>query len=228
MTTSKWNLDAPQGFQGLRDDLPLRCYIQLLPHWRQEGATYFVTFRLNDALPAEKLRQLHRWKEKWERLLETNPETHPTDEMQRMIDQKIEDWLDQGTGSCVLKSKDTRVLLVTELLADRGTNYELGCFVTMPNHVHAIVRPMGSDDQELEDILRLWKGRSARTINKHLGISGPLWQRESYDRIIRDEEHLWRILQYIGRNPAKANLPTDHFDLWINPEWAKLGWNFQT
>lgn len=122
MTTSKWNLDAPQGFQGLRDDLPLRCYIQLQPHWRQEGATYFVTFRLNDALPAEKLRQLHRWKEKWERLLETNPETHPTDEMQRMIDQKIEDWLDQGTGSCVLKSKDTRVLLVTELLADRGTN----------------------------------------------------------------------------------------------------------
>ena len=96
----------------------------------------------------------------------------------------------------------------------------------MPNHVHAIVRPMGSDDQELEDVLRLCKGRSARAINKHLGMSGPLWQRESYDRIIRDEEHLWRCLQYIGRNPKKAGLTNASCQLWINPEWEKIGWKF--
>ncbi len=29
-----------------------------LPHWRQQGATYFVTFRLNDSLPQAKLAQL--------------------------------------------------------------------------------------------------------------------------------------------------------------------------
>ena len=40
---SMWSLPPPPGFQGLRDDLPLTVYEQLLPHWRQEGATYFVT-----------------------------------------------------------------------------------------------------------------------------------------------------------------------------------------
>lgn len=29
-----------------------------LPHWRQTGRTYFVTFRLGDSLPADKLREL--------------------------------------------------------------------------------------------------------------------------------------------------------------------------
>lgn len=53
-----WNLSAPPEFQGLRDDLPLTVYFRHLPHWRQEGATYFVTFRLIDALPKAKLHEL--------------------------------------------------------------------------------------------------------------------------------------------------------------------------
>ena len=30
--------------------------------------------------------------------------------------------------------------------------------------------------------------------------SAGLWAQESYDRIIRDEDHLYRVVQYIGRN----------------------------
>ena len=56
--SANWNLPAPPGFQGQRDDLPLKIYQQHLPHWRQDGATYFVTFRLHDSLPQAKLREL--------------------------------------------------------------------------------------------------------------------------------------------------------------------------
>jgi putative transposase len=61
-----WNLAAPPGFQGLREDKDLTIYIRHLPHWRQEGATYFATFRLGDSLPQSKLRELTDWRKEWE------------------------------------------------------------------------------------------------------------------------------------------------------------------
>jgi len=36
-----------------------------LPHWRQEGTTYFVTFRLGDSLPKEKLEQWKKERDEW-------------------------------------------------------------------------------------------------------------------------------------------------------------------
>jgi hypothetical protein len=30
----------------------IRCIENLLPHWQQEDATYFITFRLADSIPA--------------------------------------------------------------------------------------------------------------------------------------------------------------------------------
>lgn len=50
-SAGEWNLPAPPGFQGFREDLALNSYELDLPHWRQDGATYFVTFRLGDSLP---------------------------------------------------------------------------------------------------------------------------------------------------------------------------------
>ena len=49
------NPAPPPGFRGLNPEQPVQIYYRHLPHWRQAGATYFVTFRLADALPQEKL-----------------------------------------------------------------------------------------------------------------------------------------------------------------------------
>src|SRR5262249_62338873 len=62
-----WNLPPPPGFQGLHPDNPVTVYQRHLPHWRQDGATYFVTFRLADSLPQSKLDELALLKEAWER-----------------------------------------------------------------------------------------------------------------------------------------------------------------
>jgi REP element-mobilizing transposase RayT len=108
-----------------------------------------------------------------------------------------------------------------------GERYELGCYVVMPNHVHCIVRPTNPQSHTLESVTKSWKSHSGRKINDALGGVGELWQEESYDRIIRDEEHLRRTIQYIGRNPGYAGLKREECSLWIRPEWEELGWKFE-
>ena len=222
-----WNRPPPPGFQGLRDDLPLTQYQLHLPHWRQAGATYFVTFRLHDSLPQSKLRELREFKAEWER---RNPPSVPTSAQQdlaREVMRRVEAWLDQGMGSCILRRRAVSALIEEALKAGDGSKHELGCYVVMPNHVHAIVRPIELAERALEAILQAWKGGSARAINELMKRSGTLWQRESFDRIIRDEEHLHRVIQYIGRNSKQAKLPADAVRLWIRSDWAECGWDFE-
>jgi REP element-mobilizing transposase RayT len=96
----------------------------------------------------------------------------------------------------------------------------------MPNHVHVLVRPFVEKEDSLERILHSWKRFTARQINENFMRNGPLWQKESFDRIVRDEEHLYRCIQYIGSNAKKAGLSTQACMRWIRPEWAELGWDF--
>lgn len=91
--------------------------------------------------------------------------------------------------------------------------------------MHAVVKPLG--DCELEDLLGGMKGGVVRRTNKILRRGGPLWEEESYDRIIRDEARLYRVIQYIGGNASKAGLPRSQGRRWIDPGWEMLGWGFE-
>ena len=96
----------------------------------------------------------------------------------------------------------------------------------MPNHAHVIVRPFAEDDEALSRITHSWKRHASGEINTLLGLDGPLWQDESYDRIVRDEEHLWNTIHYIYRNLRRGGLNRDRCSLWINPIWEAAGWKF--
>ena len=205
----------------------MRVYERNLPHWRQDGATYFVTFRLADSLPQSKLEELRVLKSEWERQNPPPRSYESLDEIAREMFRRIEGWLDQGLGCCALKEPRCSKVIVEAMHSCDGVDYELGCYVVMANHVHLIVRPLIPSENDLELILGKWKGSSAREINRIRGKSGTLWQQESYDRIIRDEDHVWRVIQYIGRNPKNAGLDPAKTPLWIRPEWNELGWCFQ-
>ena len=56
------------------------------------------------------------------------------------------------------------------------------------------------------------KRYSAREINRLVKRSGSLWQAESYDHVVRDEDELLRIIQYVMNNPVKAGLVEDWKD----------------
>ncbi|MEX0715214.1 MAG: hypothetical protein WD066_01435 [Planctomycetaceae bacterium] len=238
MTAEPWNLDPPPGFQGLRPDLPVTVYHRHLPHWRQEGATYFVTIRLADSLPQAKLRELEAWKREWlarqgirgtdcRSPLRADVPPDKWEEYAREIVQKVDRWLDQGMGACPFKCSEARDIVLDTIRRFDGKRYELGCCVGMPNHVHVVVRPFDPRESPLEKILQSWKLWTARKVNALLRRDGTLWQQEAFDRIVRDAEHLWRCIQYIARNPRYAGLSPEHFSLWINPAWERCGWRFE-
>ncbi len=101
-------------------------------------------------------------------------------------------------------------------------NAELDEFVIMPNHVHGIiVLRAGIDDdadpvraglrpaptttrRSLFEIVRAFKSFSARRINELRDTQGtPVWQRNYFEHIIRNEDELNRIRKYIIENPSR-------------------------
>jgi REP element-mobilizing transposase RayT len=220
-----FHLLAPPGFRGLHPDLPIRVYQRHLPHWRQPGATYFVTFRLAGSLPQSKLLALKRWRLMWERQHPGAKSEADWKSLAREITARTERWLDEGYGHCELRLPEVAQLMEDSIHRFQARRYFVSCFVLMPNHVHLTIQPQGG--YELEEILRNMKGYVARKANSWLGREGAFWDQESYDRIVRDEEHLFRVLQYIGRNPARAGLPKVEGMRWVDPSWEAAGWGFR-
>ena len=219
MTPDLFNLPAPPSFRGFDPELPMSVYYRHLPHWRQEGATYFVTFRLADSLPQDKLHFLNRLRVEWER-------SHPpprTDEdwkvYARSVTNSAERWLDEGYGACHFREQRWCLELRERLFHFQDVRYLLSCWAIMPNHCHAVIRPF--EGYDLENLLGAIKGVTSRHIKRALGTAGALWEEECYDRIVRDEEHLWRVIQYIGRNPWLAGLAAE--ESWLPLDTSELG-----
>ena len=175
-----------------------------LPHWSQDNATYFITFRLADALPE---RLLKPWREERDRWRAQHPPPWSADVEQtyhRLFSIQISSWLDAGHGSCLLRNSSCAHAVFSTMRHDDLQDVEHHAIVIMPNHVHALSSLTAST--ALPQRLRTWKGVSARHINAHCQRTGPLWQRDYFDRLVRDEEHLHRCVRYIRSNPIKANL----------------------
>ena len=83
-------------------------------------------------------------------------------------------------------------------------HYDLHAYVIMPNHVHALITQR--DGERLAYVVGAWKGWTAKQINRAAGREGPLWQRDYFDRYIRDEEHFLECIHYIEQNPVRAGL----------------------
>ncbi|MCF6313927.1 MAG: transposase [Verrucomicrobiales bacterium] len=221
---SHFTLQAPPGFRGLNNDEEIVCYRRHLPHWKQSGATYFVTFRLADSLPRIRLDELRLLREKSFRDATGGQDGQGKEEAERLLFITTERFLDQGMGDCPLREPRLRAELLEALHFADGERYELFSYVIMPNHVHLLLSPF--EGYDLSRVLRDCKRYSARNINESRGQRGKLWQAESYDRIVRDAEHLWRCLQYIGKNANKAGLVDGDYCRWVRPEWEQLGWGF--
>src|SRR5437016_7395600 len=157
-----WNLPPPPGFQGMHPDKPLTVYVRHLPHWRQDGATYFVTFRLGDSLPQSKLEEIKLLRRDWERRHNAFDSKQALEELARAVMTRVEQWLDQGMGECVLRNRAFAGFNTEAMHHFDGNRYELGCYVVMPNHVHAILRPTSPNSYPLAKILGSWKQFSSR------------------------------------------------------------------
>jgi type I restriction enzyme R subunit len=196
----------------------VRVYQRNLPHWRQDGVTYFVTFRLSDSIP-QAIRR--RWEEEKALWLKTRGIVYdgergcwhaaftrlPAPEQFRFhqhFNRQVQSCLDRGLGECHLRKAGCLNTMRGKLLGDDGSRHHMGDFIIMPNHVHLLVTPVPGED--LEVILKRMKGASAVECNRLLRRSGSFWQAESYDHIVRSLEQLREYRKYIAENPAKAGI----------------------
>lgn len=85
----------------------------------------------------------------------------------------------------------------------------------MPNHVHLLLSL--KENIPLESIVTSWKRFTSRSIGE-----GPLWQRDYFDRLIRDWDHFLNVARYIRNNPKKAKLPEGAYLLHLAPWVTEL------
>jgi putative transposase len=99
-------------------------------------------------------------------------------------------------------------------LSNHYFDIELDQFVVMPNHIHGIIVLRGSVEAGLKpaptrlknhglpEIVRALKTFSSRAINLFLKTPKRIiWQRGYFEHVIRDEEGLNKIREYIINNP---------------------------
>jgi hypothetical protein len=182
-----FTLDPPPGFHGLDPHRPVRIYTRNLPHWRQGGATYFATFHLADALPHAKKSELLCLRRDWEGRNPLPRTEAAWTEYAKTTFHAVEKWMDAGHGACWFNRPTHAAELRRAILHFHKQRYEVGCFAVLANHCHLVIRPI--DGWELESELGAIKSIVAKFIYKNESLVGELWQQESYDRIIRDEEH---------------------------------------
>ncbi|PZM86161.1 MAG: transposase [Candidatus Melainabacteria bacterium] len=191
-------LDSGEDIGSIHSRFHSRGY---LPHCEFSLEPQMLTFNLHDSIPQPVLTVL----------------TEELDILRRLEQQtkrctKIEDLLDRGLGSCALS--DPSIAQITEQAMGffDEQRYKLHAWVIMPNHVHVLLTP--KKEHSIASIVHSWKSFTSNRANKILGRSGAFWQREYFDRKIRNDKHFEDALNYIHNNPVKAGLCVSP-ELWM-------------
>jgi len=94
-----------------------------------------------------------------------------------------------------------RTVVMAVIKHFEGSRYALPAFVVMDDHVHVMVMPL--EGLELHRIVHSWKSYSATRLATGQARTAPVWQREYFDRIVRDDEEFRQKAQYMLGNPWK-------------------------
>ena len=117
--------------------------------------------------------------------------------------------------------ESVRDIVLRHCLHDHGVKARVHAAVVMPDHVHLLLTPLrdaGGNPYSLVEILQAIKGASAHSVNRSLRRSGPVWQEESFDHVLRSSESFEEKLEYIRQNPVRRGLvtrPEDYRWLWV-------------
>jgi len=129
------------------------------------------------------------------------------------------------TGTVDLSLPENSNIITETIQFWEGKRLETQAFCIMHNHVHWVFKLKETDENGkpvyLQDIMHSVKRQSSNRINKSAGKKGALWQKESFDTTIRDEEHEYNAIRYTLNNPVAAKLVKDWKD-WPD-SWCREG-----
>ena len=92
-----------------------------------------------------------------------------------------------------------------------ATDCSVFTYCIMPDHVHFLARP-NTDGVSVLTFVDRFKGKTTNA-SWRLGWRGKLWQPRYYDHIVRTDENLKEIADYILGNPVRKGL-VESLDDW--------------
>jgi len=187
-----------------------RFYRRRLPHWERPGSAHFITYRLAGSLPVEVIADL---KDRFVGNLNLarqiiDPLKRKAEELaaQQELHDLMDRYLDAGHGPRYLAEPRVARLVAENLLFHARRRYTLHRWVIMPNHVHLILTPLAKSEDRIWSLREIVHGMKSYTAHKAKQIVScqSFWQRESFDRLIRDEADFAEKARYVENNPVAA------------------------
>lgn len=180
-------------------------YRRRLPHLYDIGQHLFLTWRLHDSLPGNRVLQVGN--------LSSGQAFAALDRL-----------LDEARSGPLYLHQPALAEMVVEAIHHNASvlnHYVLHGYAVMPNHVHLLVSPL----VPLPKLTKSLKGITAKRGNEMLALTGcPFWQEESYDRLVRNEREFECIRFYIEQNPVRAGLVKEAEQYrWSSARWATRG-----
>ncbi len=117
-------------------------------------------------------------------------------------------------GEMRLNDTGQLILDAWEWLAMQYPYVELDSYIIMPNHLHGIIVIIAPTSRKpLGRLVGAFKTVTTKQVNLAQGTPGqPLWQRNYYEHVIRDDEELARIREYIVNNPMQWEMDAENPD----------------
>lgn len=193
-----------------------------LPHWDVEGKPVFITACLDGSISAAGMKRIQQYRFQLD--ARPRPENLSEQEWQltkdKLLFAMVDNLLDHESPAFHLADERQAEIVQNAFLHLAGERYTLLAFVVMPSHYHWLFLP--DDKWSCEAVERLRQSGRPRTpreiishsiqsytatmCNRVRGETGSYWQWETFDHWARDEAEMYRIIDYIERNPVRAGL----------------------
>jgi len=193
-----------------------------LPHWDVEGKPLFITACLDGSISAAGMKPIQQYR------LELDAQPRPAHLSEQEWDRNkdkllfvlVDDLLDHHSPVRHLADDRQAEIVQNAFLHFAGERYTLLAFVVMPSHHHWLFLPeenwsrraversrqSGRLRTPREIISHSIQSFTATMCNRVRGESGNYWQSETFDHWARDDAEMYRIIEYIERNPVHAGL----------------------
>ncbi len=97
--------------------------------------------------------------------------------------------------------------IIQDVIQYKIENHEIivYCYCLMPDHLHLLMLLSENYKKDLSTWIKNFKRYTTNAFIREYKIK-ELWQRNYYDHIVRDDESLTTIGEYILNNPVRKNL----------------------
>ena len=195
---------SPENFPPTLHHHSVTFYRRRLPHLYDIGQPIFLTWRLKNSLPGNRIFQVGN--------LSSGKAFVALDRL-----------LDAARSGPLYLRRPALAEIVVEAIHHNASvlhHYILHAFAVMPNHVHLLLSP----SVPLPKLTKPLKGISAKRANEMLALTGcPFWQEESYDHLVRNNREFERIRFYIEHNPVRAGLVMEADQYRRSSAWRATG-----